>query len=116
MAQDRQTRQERLEKQRLRQQAHRARMKAERRPSFEDLSRALLDVALTRNLRRPDHKRSKGVPQEVASRLKEVGFHESDTEAAWLELQARYERGWSMLRQRRTIAEMEAEGLADEDA
>jgi hypothetical protein len=48
--------------------------------------------------------------------LKEVGLNESDTEAAWHELQALYEHGWSMLRQRRTVAEMEAEGLADEDA
>ena len=112
----RQTREERLEKQRLRQRAHRARMKSERRPSFEDLARAILDVALTYNVRRGRHKRLKGFLGEISKRLKEVGFHESDTEAAWLELQARYERGWSMLRQRRTIAEMEAEGLADEDA
>lgn len=115
MARDRQQREERLEKQRLRQQAHRARMKAERRPSYEDLSRAVLDVALTYNVRRGRYRRLKGFLQEISKRLKEVGFHESDTEAAWLELQARYERGWSMLRQRRTIAEMEAGGLADEE-
>lgn len=37
----------RLQKQRERQRAYRARLKAERRPSNEDLARALLDVALT---------------------------------------------------------------------
>lgn len=48
MARDQATR---LETQRVRQRAYRARLKAERRPSNEDLARALLDVTLTQHLK-----------------------------------------------------------------
>lgn len=116
MARDRQTREERLEKQRLRSRANRKRKKTEGGPSYEDLARGVLDLALVYNLKLGRHQELKDLRDEVARRLRPIGFHESDTVTVWLELQARYERGWSMLRQRRTTAEMEAEGLADEDA
>lgn len=112
----RETREERLEKQRLRQRANRARKKKERGPSYEDLARGVLDLVLAYNLKFGRHQKLKDLRDDVASRLRDIGFNESDTAAVWLELQARYERGWSMLRQRRTVAEMYAEGPADEDA
>ena len=106
---------ERREKQRLRQRAYRARLRLEKKPTHEDLARAVLDRALTHNLRLGRHQQLMDLLDEVAKRLREVGFHERDTEAAWFELQDRYERGWSMLRHRRSIAEMEAEGLSDRE-
>ena len=45
----------RREKQRLRQQAYRARKRGERLPSYEDLPRAVLDQALFYNLKLGRH-------------------------------------------------------------
>ena len=103
----------RREKQRLRQRAYRARMKAQKKPSYEDLARAVLDHALAYNLELGRHQQLMDLLGAIMKRLKEIGFHERDTEAIWFELQDRYQRGWSMLRPRRSIAEMEAEGLRD---
>jgi hypothetical protein len=105
----------RREKQRLRQRAHRARKKLEQKPSYEDLARALLDITLVAYDRKELHKRLQGIQRRVASRLKEVGFHEGRTNEVWVELLKRYRGGWTMLRQRRTAAEMEAEGLLGAD-
>lgn len=105
----------RREKQRLRQRAHRARKKLEQKPSYEDLARALLDITLATYDRKELHKRLQGIQRRVASRLKEVGFHEGRTNEVWVELLKRYRGGWTMLRQRRTMAEMEAEGLLEVD-
>lgn len=105
----------RREKQRLRQQKYRARKRKEKKPSYEDLARAVLDHALTYNLKLGRHQQLMDLLGAVMKRLKEIGFHERDTEAVWFELQDRYQRGWSMLRPRRPIAEMEAEGLRGVD-
>ena len=111
----RQSDEERREKQRLRQRAYRARMRKEKKPTHEDLARAVLDVALTYKLQWGRHQQLMDLLDEVAKRLTEVGFHERDTEAVWFDLQDRYQRGWSMLRRRRSIAEMETEGLWEVD-
>jgi len=103
----------RREKQRLRQRAYRARMKAAGRPSREDLARALLDEALSVYLEHEDQLMSLG--GRVSRRLREIGFHERVTEAVWWELVERYQRGWRLLRPRRPIAEMEAEGLLESE-
>lgn len=103
----------RREKQRLRQRAYRARKRNERMPSYEDLARAALDVALTYNLKHGRHQQLLDLLEAVRRRLREIGFHERDTTAVWFELEDRYQRGWTMLRPRRSIAEMEAEGLPD---
>lgn len=106
---------QRRKKQRRRQRAYRARLRKEKKPSHEDLARAVLDVALTYNLQLGRHQELLDLLGEVAKRLKDIGFHERDTEVVWFDLQDRYQRGWSMLRRRRSIAEMEAEGLLDAD-
>ena len=105
----------RREKQRLRQRAYRARMKLEKKPTYEDLARAVLDVALAYNLKLGRHQQLMDLLGAVKTRLKEIGLHEHHTEEVWFELQDRYQRGWSMLRPRRSIVEMEAEGLRDGD-
>ena len=105
----------RLEKQRLRQQQYRARKKAEGGPSYEDLARGVLDLALAYHLKLGREEKLDDLRDGVARRLTAIGFHERDTVAVWADLQARYERGWTMLRQRRTAAEMEAEGLPGGD-
>lgn len=99
---------DRLEKQKLRQRAYRARLKAEKRPSNEDLARALLDIALTTYLDQGRHDELMVFMGRVAGRLQDVGFAKRATEAAWFDLHDRYLRGWSLLRQRASIAELEA--------
>jgi hypothetical protein len=99
---------DRLERQKLRQRAYRARLKAERRPSNEDLARALLDLALTKYLNDGRHDELMGFMAKVAGRLERVGFTKQATEAAWFEIQDRYQRGWSLLRQRASVADLEA--------
>lgn len=76
----------RLEKQRERQREYRARLKAERRPTNEDLARAVLDIALTRYLGQGRHDDLMRILDQVAERLQEVGFKARDTEAAWFDL------------------------------
>jgi hypothetical protein len=101
----------RREKQRLRSARNRARKRREKKPTYEDLSRAVLDHALFYNLKLGRHQQLFDLLDAVRARLQEIGFRGEDTDAVWFELIDRYERGWTMLRQRRTIAEMEAEGL-----
>lgn len=103
----------RRERQRLRQRAYRARKRNERMPSYEDLARAALDVAFTYNLKHGRHQQLLDLLEAVRRKLREIGFHERDTTTIWFELEDRYQRGWTMLRPRRSIAEMEAEGLRD---
>lgn len=103
----------RREKQRLRSARNRARKRRETKPTYEDLARAVLDHALFYNLKLGRHQQLFDLLGAVRERLKQIGFHEKDTDAVWFELVDRYERGWTMLRQRRTMAEMESEGLRD---
>lgn len=107
----------RLEKQRLRQRAYRARLKAEKRPTNEDLARAVLDIAMTTYLGQGRHQELIGILDRVADRLKKIGFRRRDTEEVWFELHDRYEKGWSLLRQRASHADLVAAGLIkDENA
>jgi hypothetical protein len=106
----------RLEKQRLRQRAYRARKKAEQRPTNEDLARAVLDIAMTTYLSQGRHPELFEIQRRAARRLELIGFQRQQTAEVWLELQARYEKGWSLLRQRASHAELVAAGLVDDDA
>ena len=103
MARDQATR---LETQRVRQRAYWARLKAERRPSNEDLARALLDVTLTQHLKLGRYEDLFRIMDLVAKRLQDVGFSRKATRAVWFDLQDRYDRGWSLLRQRISLAEL----------
>lgn len=99
---------ERLHRQKLRQRAYRARRKQERRPTNEDLARAVLDVALTVYLKAGRHEDLLKILDRIAGRLQQLGFEKHAVHGAWFELQDRYEGGWSMLRQRYPQAELEA--------
>lgn len=112
MARDQVTR---LETQRVRQRAYRARLKAERRPSNEDLARALLDVALTRHLKLGRYEDLFRIMDLVAKRLQDVGFSREATRAVWFDLQDRYDSGWSLLRQRISLAELHTLRCEDGD-
>jgi len=105
MARDRAAR---LEKQRVWQREYRARLKAERRPSNEDLARALLDVVLTYYLERGRDSDLIRLLDHVANRLQDVGFSQEATRKVWFELEDRYFAGWSLLRQRVSLAELNA--------
>lgn len=106
---------DRLEKQRLRQRAYRARKEAERRPTNEDLARAVLDIAMTTYLKDGRHRDLILILRRVARRLETIGFQRHQTAEVWLELQARYEKGWTLLRQRGSQADLVAEGLVDDE-
>jgi len=112
MARDQATR---LETQRVRQRAYRARLKAERRPSNEDLARALLDVTLTQHLKLGRYEDLFRIMDLVAKRLQDVGFSREATRAVWFDLQDRYDRGWSLLRQRISLAELHTLRCEDGD-
>lgn len=56
------------------------------------------------------------IQRRAARRLESIGFQPLQTTEFWFELQARYEKGWSLLRQRAPHAEIVAAGLVDEDA
>lgn len=103
MARDQATR---LETQRVRQREYRALLKAKRRPSNEDLARALLDVALTQHLKLGRYEDLFRIMDLVAKRLQDVGFSRKSTRDVWFDLQDRYDRGWSLLRQRISLAEL----------
>ncbi|WP_156936794.1 hypothetical protein [Chelativorans sp. J32] len=105
MARDRAAR---LEKQRVWQREYRARLKAERRPSNEDLARALLDVVLTYYLERGRDSDLIRLLDHVANMLQDVGFSQEATRKVWFELEDRYFAGWSLLRQRVSLAELNA--------
>lgn len=98
----------RLEKQRIRSARNRARRKDEGKPSHEDLARAVLDIAFTRYLDQGRHGDLMRILDQVANRLTEVGFARNATETVWLDLEDRYERGWSMLRRRASHSRIEA--------
>jgi hypothetical protein len=104
-------RSERNEKQRVRSKANRDTRKTDGRPSHNDLARALLDIALVRYLQQGRHDDLMRFMERVARRLEEVGFKRELTEQVWLSLQDSYAAGRrTLLRQRRTIAELEAGG------
>ncbi len=90
----------RLDKQRLRSAANRARRKADGKPSHEDLARAVLDIVLTRCLKKGRNRELNAFLDLAADRLAEIGFDRKATESVWLALEDRYQIGWSMLRRR----------------
>lgn len=98
----------RLEKQRIRSAANRARRKDNGKPSHEDLARAVLDIAFTRYLGQGRHQDLLRILDQVADRLAEIGIDKKATEVVWLDLEGRYERGWSMLRPRTSLVQIEA--------
>jgi len=106
---------DRLEKQRLRQRAYRARQKVERRPTNEDIARAVLDIAMTTYLGQGRHQELIAILRRIARRLDAIGFQRHQTAEVWLELQARYEKGWSLLRQRAPHSDLVAAGLVDDE-
>lgn len=94
----------------MRSKADRDTRKTDGRPSHNDLGRALLDIALVRYLRQGRQDDLMRFMDQVARRLEEVGFKRKLTEQVWLSLQDSYAAGrMTLLRQRRTIAEREAD-------
>ena len=77
--------------------------------------RVVLDHALFYNLKLGRHEQLLDLLGAVRARLKEIGFQEKNTDPVWFELLDRYQRGWRMLRSRRSVAEMEAERLREAD-
>ena len=51
----------------------------------------------------------------VEVRARQNAFERHQTAEVWFELQARYEKGWSLLGQRASHAELVAAGLVDDE-
>ena len=76
---------------------------------------AVLDIAMTTYLSQGLHRDLLKIQRRAARRLESIGFQRQQTAEVWLELQKRYERGWSLLRQRAAHAELVAAGLVDDE-
>ena len=94
---------ERLEKQKVYQRQYRARLKQQRKPQHDDLGRALLDIAIVTHLEQGRHEDLMVLMERVGSRLEAVGFSAFRTQEVWQDLVERYQRGWSLIRERQSL-------------
>lgn len=103
-------RSERIEKQKVRSKANRDTRKPTADPVTITWPVRYLDIALGRYLRQGRQDDLMRFMDQIARRLEEVGFKRELTEQVWLSLQDSYAAGRrTLLRQRRTIAEREAD-------
>lgn len=98
---------ERLEKQKVYQRQYRARLKRQRKPQHDDLARALLDIAIATHLEQGRHEDLMVLMERIAFRLETVGFSAFRTQEVWQDLVERYQRGCSLIRERRSLAAVE---------
>ena len=104
-----QTRRERLDRQRERQRKVRAARKAERKPSRDDIARALLHWAITEMLEKGREQELHRVQDALVDRLVDQGFAKTAADAAFDELVDRYASGWDFQRKQRL-----QDGIADD--
>jgi phosphoglycolate phosphatase-like HAD superfamily hydrolase len=90
----------RLEKQRERQRDYRARLKEQKRPSRDDVARALLHFAITENLRHGRVEEVNRLLDRLVDDLTRQGFDERATEEVLDALVEKYRRGWDFQRKR----------------
>ncbi len=107
---------ERLERQKAYQRQYRARLKRQRKPQHDDLGRALLDIAVATHLEQGRHEDLMVLMERIAARLEVVGFSAFRTQEVWQDLVERYQRGWSLIRERRALVTEEADSADDVDA
>ena len=93
-----QSHKQRLEKQRARQREYRRKQRAARRPSRDDIARALLHFALRENLRLGRSDKLDALWDAVAAVLVEQGYDAEQTSEAFADLVDRYRRGWEFQR------------------
>lgn len=93
-----QTKREKLDKQRIRQQRVRDKMKAERKPSRDDIARALLHWSITANVQEGRETLLFHVQTRIVEILIAQGFDEVASDASFDDLVDRYSEGWSFRR------------------
>jgi len=104
-----QSRAERLRKQRERQREYRARRRQSRKPTRDDIARAMLHFAVTENLKLGREDKLDDLWDEVSRVLVRQGFDGNQTDEAFDELVDRYKRGWDFQRR------FPEDGFPDED-
>jgi hypothetical protein len=93
-----QSRRDRLDRQRERQRAYRAKMKSRRRPSRDDIARALLHFMVTKALERGGEEDLFRLQDQMVELLAGQGFDRKASEAAFEDLVERYRSGWRFQR------------------
>lgn len=89
---------DRLEKQRLRQRAYRARMKRQKAPSRDDIARTLMHWAITEAVKEGHREKLERVQDEIVDRLVAQGFDRRASDAAFDAIVERYTNGWGFQR------------------
>jgi hypothetical protein len=96
-----QSRRERLERQKERQRELRAAAREKRRPSRDDVARALLHFAITENIRQGRERQLADLEDRIVAVLTSQGFDRRETEAVLEALIDKYRSGWAFQRKRR---------------
>lgn len=102
-----QSRQERLRKQRERQREYRARRRRNRKPTRDDIARAMLDWAVRESLK--DEEKLDRLGDRIIPVLVRQGFDRKQADEAFDELAERYRNGWEFQRR------FPEDGFPDED-
>ncbi len=115
MAARRQSREERLRKQREYQSAYRKRMKEEKVPDRDAIAQAFLYHAVVNSLGNPKREqRLFRVLEEVEALLVGMGFDSAQTRQAFNGLLDRYEDGWTFQRKVHLLAKLDETAPAGE--
>ena len=93
-----QSRQQKLARQRERQRAYRAEIKAGRKPSRDDIARTLLHWAITQNLKHDRDAELFRLHDAVVDELVAQGFDKRASDAVFDDLIDKYRGGWTFLR------------------
>jgi hypothetical protein len=95
-----QSRRERLQKQKERQRELRAAAREKRRPTRDDIARALLHFAVTENIRQDRESQLADLEDRIVAVLISQGFDRRETEAVLEALVDKYRSGWAFQRKR----------------
>ncbi|MER9304702.1 hypothetical protein NKJ06_05770 [Mesorhizobium sp. M0293] len=95
-----QSRREKLDKQRERQRAVRIARKTERKPSRDDIARALLHYAIVQNLKLGRGRELDRLQASIVEELAVQGFDRKAADAAFDDLVDKYGSGWTFQRKR----------------
>jgi hypothetical protein len=107
-----QSRRQRLDRQRERQQALRAEASAQRKPSRDDIARTLLHWAITENIKHGREEEIYRLQVQVVEHLVIQGFDRRASDTAWDALVDKYRNGWAFQTKRRLKAD-DGDGKAD---
>lgn len=114
MPKGRDSREERLRKQREYQKQYRQRIKASREPDRDEIARELLHYAITENLKHGRESELWVLADAVIKRLAARGFDAKAAEHAFVAIVNRYEAGWTFQNRKHLLPQPD-EGLEPVD-